>query len=63
MGVDCLLSLQMNRLGMTRTASAKDNWRAGNLNRSRSKADELFFVFVDTLCVLSVMMSARKENE
>ena len=42
MGVDCLLSLQMNRLGMTRTASAKDNWRAGNLNRSRSKADELF---------------------
>ena len=50
MGVDCLLSLLMNRLGMTRTASAKDNWRAGNLNISRSKADELFCICRHIVC-------------
>ena len=33
---DCLLSKEMNRLGMTKCASAKDNWHAENLNSSRS---------------------------
>ena len=33
---DCLLSKEMNRLGMTKGASAKDNWHAENLNSSRS---------------------------